>query len=82
MTPAERLFKLFEWGDANNIVVRISRFKQWPKNVKDPKKYYEITFLEVEHKTNAAHRTSVGKAETLDEALTKVWDDYKRKVHR
>lgn len=77
MTPTERLFKLFEWGDKNDIVIGVRRFRQYSSKTKLTIRYYEINFLEV-NKGNAIHRSSVGKAETLDESLKLIWEDYKR----
>lgn len=72
------MVKLFKWGDDNDIVIFIRRFKQYAKNCKDFTRYFEVEFLEV-CKGNNPHRTSRGKGETLGEAMDKVWKHYKRK---
>ena len=74
---AERLVKIFEWGDKNDVVVRVARFKQFNKQ-KEQKRYYEVALLIVDSVSNAGHRSFSGKAETLDDALNLAWKDYKK----
>lgn len=78
MTPSERLVKLFDWGDKNNIVIIVRRFKQIQKDRKKFIRWFEVEFMQV-HDSNACHRSSRGKGEDLGVALDNVWKNYKRK---
>ena len=78
MNEAERMIKLFAWGDKNEVVILIRRFKQYQKNCKDFIRWFEVEFMQV-NKRNAPHRTSRGKGETLNDAMDNVWKDHKRK---
>lgn len=72
-TPEQRMLDLFKWGDKNTISILLNRFGQTHSKTNKVTRYYEIKFIE--RKNN--HRTSIGKAETLDEAMNLVWKHYK-----
>lgn len=77
MNEAERMIKLFAWGDKNDVVIRLNRFKQYIKAKKGFTRWFEVEFLEV-NGANSPHRTSRGKDETLGGAMDAVWKNYKR----